>query len=512
MDEWDVISSAVGGVLGTVVGGPVGGLIGGAGGLLPGLLSDSPPGTVVVGKPPPYPGSTPGVPPYPGMPPMTGPGAQGPQPGQLPLPPGVNLPGSGRAAEGADAEAKAIAQLLEHLEELDRSATATVEAIHAAGAAGRQALEQIQRDVEAKITELTKQGRLNTPAGQEELRKFLKEKLTAAKQLIDEQIADAEAKARLTRELAHHYRHLAAAGGGDGKAGGGDHAGAGGSSGGDRGGSGGGGGGSDQGTSPASAVPAAPPAAAPTSPFGQGMMPAGMPMPSLPSLGGGGMPGFGGGGDPLSALSGLAGAGAHGHNPGLQDDSGKGEGSGRDGSSTPKLRDEQGSGGEGSGTKPAADHGSGGSGTELVGNQTTHPGGDGPGSGGGQDGGTHVALPDGTSTEARSAQGVTAVKAVLNGATVSDAWHQAGVTVPPPGTPVTAPIPPTQLRAGDVGVWKDHLVMAMGNGKVLVSGQLQPLTSVGSGPDFLGWMDPSAQGGKPGQAPHGAAATPPQQS
>ena len=51
------------------------------------------------------------------------------------------------------------------------------------------------------------------------------------------------------------------------------------------------------------------------------MMPAGLPMPSLPSLGGGGIPGLGGG-DPLSALSGLGGAGAHGQDPGFEDRSG----------------------------------------------------------------------------------------------------------------------------------------------------------------------------------------------
>jgi hypothetical protein len=66
---------------------------------------------------------------------------------------------------------------------------------------------------------------------------------------------------------------------------------------------------------------------------------------------------------------------------------------------------------------------------------------------------------------------------------------------------VTEPVPPTQLKAGDVGMWKDHLVMALGNGKVLVSGQVQPLESVSSGPDFLGWFDPTATtAGSPAQA------------
>ena len=71
------------------------------------------------------------------------------------------------------------------------------------------------------------------------------------------------------------------------------------------------------------------------------------------------------------------------------------------------------------------------------------------------------------------------------------------------------PIPPTKLQAGDVGVWQDHLVMALGNGKVLVSGQVQPLASVGSSPDFLGWMDPSAQAAKAAQPAPAAPPVPP---
>ena len=127
----------------------------------------------------------------------------------------------------------ALAQIIEHFEELDKSAAATVEAIHAAGAAGRKALEGIQRDVDAKIAELGPQ--LNTPAGQRELREFLKEKLTSAKQVIDEQIADAEAKARHTRDLTRHY--LDAAGGGHRKPGDGGGGSGGGAGSGDGGGS-----------------------------------------------------------------------------------------------------------------------------------------------------------------------------------------------------------------------------------------------------------------------------------
>jgi hypothetical protein len=100
-------------------------------------------------------------------------------------------------------------------------------------------------------------------------------------------------------------------------------------------------------------------------------------------------------------------------------------------------------------------------------------------------------LPDGSTAEARSPLGAEAVRAILNGSSVSEGYAQQGVNLPPPGTPVTDPVPPTQLKAGDVGVWKDHMVMALGNKQVLVNGQVQPQESVGSGPDFLGWIDPT---------------------
>jgi hypothetical protein len=104
---------------------------------------------------------------------------------------------------------------------------------------------------------------------------------------------------------------------------------------------------------------------------------------------------------------------------------------------------------------------------------------------------TDVKLPDGSTTRAPNAQAATAVRAALNGASTSDAYQQAGVTLPPAGTPVLNPVAPGDLQAGDVGVWKDHQVIALGNDKVLISGQVQPESSVGSSPDFLGWMRPT---------------------
>ena len=104
---------------------------------------------------------------------------------------------------------------------------------------------------------------------------------------------------------------------------------------------------------------------------------------------------------------------------------------------------------------------------------------------------TDVKLPDGSTVHAPNAQAATAVRAALNGASTSDAYQQAGVTLPPAGTPVLNPVAPGDLQAGDVGVWKDHQVIALGSDKVLISGQVQPESSVGSSPDFLGWMRPT---------------------
>lgn len=511
-NDWDPITTVLGGVLGTVITAPLGPLAP-VGGLIGSLLTEDGP----TPKAPADQGhGGPGTPAPPGPPPAQGVLAPGPPPppapDALPPPPPGPALGGGAATDAADKDSREVADIISQLHHLDKSAADTIDAIHAAGVAGQQQLDNITKDVSAKITALGP--RLNTPDGQQELRDFLKEKLTAAKKVLDQAIADADAKARHTRELTQKYAGVRV-GGGDDKGDDGD--GRGGGDGGGRGGDGGRSGG-DPGTTPASApVSAAPPG---SSPYGQGMMPgagimpAGMPMPQMPSFGGGGMPSFGGG-DPLSALSGLGSQGL-GHDPSsaFRDDSGDGKGSGSDTSASSKFHDANDpssgntSGKSGSdpsgGTPPAAATGSGGGATELTGNHQGAAGAD-PNAAAPT---THVSLPGGLTADARTVQGAQAVKAALGGATVADAWHQAGVTVPPPGTPVTEPIPPTQLQAGDVGIWQDHLVMALGNGKVLVSGQPQPLSSVGTGPDFLGWMDPSALAPKGGAPAAPAAPTP----
>ncbi|MGE2817922.1 DUF4226 domain-containing protein [Mycobacterium heidelbergense] len=118
-----------------------------------------------------------------------------------------------------------------------------------------------------------------------------------------------------------------------------------------------------------------------------------------------------------------------------------------------------------------------------------------------------IQMPDGSPVTATTAQHAAAVRAVLNGATVSDGWKQAHVELPPPGTPVTAPADPSHLVPGQIAQFKSRdPVMYMGNGKIWLDGQLQPQSALPTG-DFLGWVDPPALAGTapPSGAPVPAA-------
>jgi hypothetical protein len=507
MSEWNIITDVVGRALSVVAMGPAGLVINpvGNGWNLAGKVfgdDDAPERTYAGGggrfgdaapeKAPPYPGTTPaGEPPYPGAP--WPPGAP-PPPDAPPVagPDGA----SGEAAEAASADAADVNRLMTELHELDKRAAETADAVHASNELVKKTMEDIARDVDAKMTAMG--DRVNTPEGQKELRDYLKERLQTAKEVLTNAVSYAEECARKTHEITQSYTDI---GGGKG---GGEPGGGPGGGGGEPGGGGGGG-------EPGGGEPATPPGtqSASTTPAGMpmgmpgGMMPGmgGMPsLPSLPSFGGGGMPGMS---DPLSALGGLGSGAPGGQAPGIHDEAaGTEDPAAPDG---PKIHDdatgpgEQPGGDAGktdeAGTVPAAHEtgsdGSDGENTEPAGNHV-------PGQTAGADPadtteGTSVKLPSGVISEARNEAGATAVRAALNGDTVEEAYRKADISVPPPGTPVTDPVPPTMLKAGDIGIWKDHLVMALGNNKVLVSGQEQPLDSVGSGPDFMGWIDPTKQ-------------------
>ncbi len=69
---------------------------------------------------------------------------------------------------------------------------------------------------------------------------------------------------------------------------------------------------------------------------------------------------------------------------------------------------------------------------------------------------TTVKLPDGSTASARTPAAAQAVRDYLAGGTVDTAYHQNGMTLPPVGTPITAPVDPTRLTCGDVAMFKDH--------------------------------------------------------
>ncbi|MBE1551860.1 hypothetical protein GGC64_005947 [Mycobacterium sp. OAS707] len=120
-----------------------------------------------------------------------------------------------------------------------------------------------------------------------------------------------------------------------------------------------------------------------------------------------------------------------------------------------------------------------------------------------------VRLPDGSSANARTPAAAQAVTAYLGGDTVDAAYSKNNLALPPPGTPVTDPVDPSQLACGDVGIFKDHYVVALSSVKALANGQVVPLGSVASSPDFLGWIDPTATSGRPQPAPPPPTAPPP---
>ncbi len=119
-----------------------------------------------------------------------------------------------------------------------------------------------------------------------------------------------------------------------------------------------------------------------------------------------------------------------------------------------------------------------------------------------------VQMPDGSPVTATTAQHAAAVRAVLNGSTVSDAWKQNHVELPPPGTPVTAPADPSHLVPGQIAQFKSRdPVMYVGNGKIWLDGQLQPQSALPTG-DFLGWVDPPQLAGTTPALPSPGTAAP----
>jgi hypothetical protein len=102
---------------------------------------------------------------------------------------------------------------------------------------------------------------------------------------------------------------------------------------------------------------------------------------------------------------------------------------------------------------------------------------------------TTVTLPDGETLTAASPQLAAVIEAAAGGTPIADAFRQEGMTIPPPGTAVTDPVDPSQLTPGDIGMFTDRHALALGESRALVNGQIQHISTV-SGPSFLGWEHP----------------------
>ena len=106
-----------------------------------------------------------------------------------------------------------------------------------------------------------------------------------------------------------------------------------------------------------------------------------------------------------------------------------------------------------------------------------------------------VDMPGGTPVTAPNAERAAAMRSVIGGSSVTGAYEGQDVHLPPPGTPVLAPVSRNDLQPGDYGQFSTKApIMYMGNNKIWMDGQLQPISALQSSSDFLGWSAPPANG------------------
>lgn len=102
---------------------------------------------------------------------------------------------------------------------------------------------------------------------------------------------------------------------------------------------------------------------------------------------------------------------------------------------------------------------------------------------------TTVTLPDGDTVIASSPQLASAIAAAVTGTPIPDAFRQQGMIISPLGTPIAKPLASAEITAGDIGIFTDHYVLALGNNKALLNGEIQHISAV-QGETFLGWEHP----------------------
>ncbi|KWX20525.1 hypothetical protein AFM11_30195 [Mycolicibacterium wolinskyi] len=104
-------------------------------------------------------------------------------------------------------------------------------------------------------------------------------------------------------------------------------------------------------------------------------------------------------------------------------------------------------------------------------------------------------------------------RAVVSGTPIEQAYRDAGLSLSPPGAPITTnAVSQSRLAFGDVGQFTDHRIMALGNDKVWANGKAVALEDVDFGPTFLGWERPQAQAAAQPVVTASATTSPPTQT
>jgi hypothetical protein len=366
--------------------------------------------------------------------------------GRLPANPASDRQ-EGEAADAIrDAEA-ALARQNSATAQVDLQVVSAVLNAHQKNAEGRDALNRLQNDIEAAVTTRSD---LDTPAGARDFQRFLIGKLRDIRAVVANASLDDTSNSALMAAWTSLYNlgnpRKPATGDADAR----------------------------------SAVPSAPSATdtgpdplLDTLPADEpGLVPGDMPahtpsaatplppaMPSIPSFGGGGMPGVGmPGGFPL---------------PGADERS----------PNSPKDPDDALLDADDPEDRPAADK----DGDGQPGHHEAEPAAEQPPA----TGPTTVTLPNGESVTAANPQLAAAIKAAASGMPIADAFRQEGINIPPPGTAVADPVDPSRLTPGDIGMLTDRHALALGQSRALLNGQIQHISTV-NGPSFLGWEHPPA--------------------
>lgn len=374
----------------------------------------------------------------------------------------------------------------------------------------RTQVQAILNDLTSKHKALVSDpAQANNPTAWKTYLQSADQKLGQLQQLLNDHKVDATKQAEVLSELADEYKQV----GGNQSGGGGQGSGAGGS-GNNPGGSGAGGAGA--GASPAGDPSGGGQAGLVDPLAGMGMPGAGMAgrLPGFLSGPGSAPAGLSGlGGAPLDALSALpALASMGGHSP--DDSSVNGHGDhdktaepadddhGKKGAEEPEKPGEK-AGQQGEpGEQPGA-------GSAATAQQQGTPVAAAPAGASTTDAGRVVQMPDGTPVTAPSTQKAGAIRSILSGSGVTDAYKGAGMALSPPGTPVTQPVDPGSLTPGMLAAYKSREpIPYMGADKIWLDGQLQPKSALPAG-DFLAWFDPQAAGANvPAAAPAAVPSAP----